>query len=64
VPFGQGPRTCPGYPLAFLEMRALLAVLLRSCAWRLQEPQAVAWARFPIPRPEGSLWGTFEKLAP
>ncbi len=54
---------CPGYPLAFLEIKALLAVLTRTCAWRLQQPGAVQWRHFPMPRPEGGVWATFERLA-
>lgn len=32
MPFGSGPRTCPGRPLALLEMRVVLATMYRNFA--------------------------------
>jgi cytochrome P450 len=55
----MGPRTCPGYPLAFLEIKALLAVMTRECGWQVQAPEAVQWARFPIPRPKAGMFARF-----
>lgn len=35
LPFGTGPRTCLGQGLALLEAKAILAVILPRCSWRL-----------------------------
>eukprot|EP00246_Nothoceros_aenigmaticus_P016319 TRINITY_DN732_c0_g2_i1.p1 TRINITY_DN732_c0_g2~~TRINITY_DN732_c0_g2_i1.p1 ORF type:complete len:401 (-),score=28.43 TRINITY_DN732_c0_g2_i1:384-1586(-) len=35
LPFGTGPRTCLGQGLALLEAKAILAVILPRCSWKL-----------------------------
>ena len=38
LPFGAGPRFCPGRNLAFLEAKAALATLARNFTWELAGP--------------------------
>ena len=38
LPFGAGPRFCPGRNLAFLEAKAALAMLARNFEWELAGP--------------------------
>ncbi|MDA0163669.1 cytochrome P450 [Solirubrobacter ginsenosidimutans] len=38
LPFGAGPRFCPGRNLAFLEAKAALAMLARNFTWKLAGP--------------------------
>jgi cytochrome P450 len=53
---------CPGYPLAFLEIKVLLAVVARRCDWRLEgRAGELQWAKFPMPRPLQGLWAEFEE---
>ncbi len=66
LPFGSGPRICPGRPLALLEMRLVLGLLVKRFDWQrvgasenvrdtfgfVTSPQGLE-ARF-APRPSGS----------
>jgi cytochrome P450 len=55
----MGPRMCPGYPLAFLEIKAMLAVMIRENDWQVEAPEEVEWLRFPTPRPKAGMFAQF-----
>jgi hypothetical protein len=64
-PFGAGPRACVGRPLMLLQLKALLALLVRRYAWATREGAAAAWDIVPAPRPRGGLGGfRLERLPP
>lgn len=63
VPFGAGPRMCLGYLLALAEIKILLAVLARTSAWRVLNPDE-PFMPFPLPTPRDGLLMDFEALAP
>lgn len=46
LPFGSGPRLCPGRSLALLEMRVVLATLARSFGLERAGPRAAVEERF------------------
>jgi cytochrome P450 len=51
LPFGGGPRLCPGQQLAWTEMKLLLAVVARGYEVELVEPNE-KWAVFPLQKPK------------
>ena len=61
IPFGKGPRTCLGYILALTEIKILLAVLARTSAFRVLNPDE-PYIPFPLPVPRDGLPMDFEAL--
>ena len=61
IPFGGGPRMCLGYILALTEIKILLAVLARTSAFRVLNPDE-PYIPFPLPVPRDGLPMDFEAL--
>lgn len=59
--FGRGPRMCLGYILALTEIKILLAVLARTSAFRVLNPDE-PYIPFPLPVPRDGLPMDFEAL--
>lgn len=55
APFGGGAHKCIGMHFALMEIKLLLAVLLRGDRITLSGRQPVNWQRLPIPRPRCGL---------
>jgi cytochrome P450 len=57
MPFGIGPRWCPGMPFAMLEMKEVLAAALRRLRFELEPgQQIIAYASAPTTRPKPGIW--------
>ena len=61
IPWGGGPRTCLGMPLAMAELKVILAVLARGYEFEL-ESKEVEWTSDPLPLPVGGLPMRVRKL--
>jgi len=55
IPFGGGPRVCLGQHFAMLEMKVVLALLVRGYSWRLVHGQDLSYRMIPFPRPKSGL---------
>ncbi len=59
VPFGGGPRMCLGQNFALVEMKLIMALLLRSHTWELVPSQDLTYDNFPFPLPRHGIWVRF-----
>ena len=55
VPFGGGAHMCIGLHFATMQIRLLMAHVLRRYRIELDEGSGADWAIFPIPRPKDGL---------
>jgi cytochrome P450 len=55
VPFGGGAHMCLGLHFATMQVRILLAQLLRRYRIELEPGAGASWQYFPIPRPRDGL---------
>ncbi|XP_029178733.1 uncharacterized protein LOC114946424 [Nylanderia fulva] len=65
LPFGEGPRICPGMRMALLQMKAFFAAVLRKYRLELSPKTQVPLKMTPnaiIPTPKGGIWIFFRKL--
>ncbi|XP_012226589.1 cytochrome P450 6a2-like [Linepithema humile] len=65
LPFGEGPRICPGMRMAVLQIKAGLAAFLRKYSLELSPKTKVPLEMIPgsiLPSPIGGLWATIRKL--
>jgi cytochrome P450 len=54
LPFGGGPRLCPGQQLAWTEMKMMLATIVRGYAVELADPNE-KWDIFPLMKPKSGM---------
>ena len=64
VAFGGGPRVCLGMAFAKLEMKILMALLLRRYEWRLVAGQDLTMNPVPTLRPQDGLRVLFGRVKP
>ncbi|XP_012227274.1 cytochrome P450 6a2 [Linepithema humile] len=65
LPFGEGPRICPGMRMALLQIKAGLAVLLRKYSLELSPKTKLPLKMIPgaiLASPEGGLWVKIQQL--
>ena len=62
IPFGGGPRLCLGQNFALIEMRIMLALLLRHYRWELLPDQDLTFSLFPFPQPKSGIQVHFSTL--
>lgn len=65
LPFGEGPRICPGMRMALLQMKAGLAALLKNYRLELSPKTKLPLEMIPgsiLASPKGGLWAIIRKL--
>lgn len=62
IAFGGGPHLCLGQNFALVEMKLILAQLLRGYQWELTPDQDLTFRTFPFPLPKSGVKVRFSKL--
>ncbi len=62
LPFGGGPRVCPGRHFAMAEIPIIMSLLLRHYRWELAVDQDLTIAPLPAPMPKSGIKVHFSRL--
>ncbi|XP_058790701.1 cytochrome P450 6j1-like [Phymastichus coffea] len=65
LPFGRGPRMCPGLRLGYIEVKILMVTILRKCRVMLSPKTTIPLVMDPrsfLPVVQGGLWARLEPI--